>query len=275
MAVNGIEIKVGQKWKTREGVVVTIRSRTGTSTHPWVDEEGQTYTEKGAYSTVGIGPRDLNELVEVTPPVAEASVFRVGQKWRRRDGQLATILSTTHSGRFSGRKFPILAQAVGDNLCGYDSTGLHSMNGSPGDPADLVELIEDTLLVVEVAANKVFPDISEHDRAAGKVKLSDCYLPKEKSDGAPDLLEAAAGHMRDRAATYDKPEGERSMAQTVAIFNLHHGTELTEAQGWHFMQILKDVRLFTNVNKPHRDSVDDCIAYAALKGEAILKGGAQ
>lgn len=275
MAVNGIEIKVGQKWKTREGVVVTICSRTGPSTHPWVDELWQTYRDDGVFSTVGKGPRDLNELVEVTPPVAEASVFRVGQKWRRRDGQFAKILSTTHHGEAGGRKYPILAQVAGGNPTAYDSTGLFSWVGTPGEKEDLVELIEDTPLVVEAAADKVFPDISEHDRAAGKVKLSDCYLPKEKSDGAPDLLEAAAGHMRDRAATYDKPEGERSMAQTVAIFNLHHGTELTEAQGWHFMQILKDVRLFTNVNKPHRDSVDDCIAYAALKGEAMLKGGAQ
>ena len=79
--------------------------------------------------------------------------------------------------------------------------------------------------------------------------------------------------MRDRAATYDKPEGERSMAQTVSVFNQFHGTSLTEAQGWHFMQILKDVRLFSNPAKPHRDSVEDGVAYSALKGEAILKGG--
>ena len=33
------------------------------------------------------------------------------------------------------------------------------------------------------------------------------------SDGstAANILTAALGHMRDRAATYDKPEGERSM----------------------------------------------------------------
>ena len=84
---------------------------------------------------------------------------------------------------------------------------------------------------------------------------------------APDLLEAAAKHMRDRAATYDKPEGERSMAQTVATFNTFHGTSLTEAQGWHFMQILKDVRLFAR-NGFHQDSAEDGTAYAALKGEA-------
>lgn len=84
---------------------------------------------------------------------------------------------------------------------------------------------------------------------------------------APDILDRAAGHLRQRAGTYDKPEGERSMAQTVAIFNLHHGTALTEAQGWHMMQILKDVRLFTRAGF-HADSAEDCTAYSALKAEA-------
>jgi hypothetical protein len=85
---------------------------------------------------------------------------------------------------------------------------------------------------------------------------------------ADEILTAAAQHMRDRAATYDKPEGERSMAQTVAIFNQFHGTSLTEAQGWHFMQVLKDVRLFAR-GRYHADSAEDCTAYSALKAEAM------
>lgn len=89
---------------------------------------------------------------------------------------------------------------------------------------------------------------------------------------ALDLLDAAAKHVRDRADTYDKPEGERSIGQTVAIFNLYHGTALSETQGWHFMQILKDVRLFSRPEHPHRDSLEDGVAYAALKGESLLKG---
>jgi len=87
---------------------------------------------------------------------------------------------------------------------------------------------------------------------------------------APGFLRRAADIMTERGKQYDKPEGERSMAQTVAIFNLHHGTKLTEAQGWHFQQILKDVRLFTRAGF-HQDSADDCIAYAALKAEAKQK----
>lgn len=95
---------------------------------------------------------------------------------------------------------------------------------------------------------------------------------EKPAPSAPDILVAAAGHMRDRAATYDKPQGERSMEQTVDIFNRFHGTALSETQGWHFMQILKDVRLFSNTSAPHRDSIDDGVAYAALKGESLLKG---
>lgn len=84
---------------------------------------------------------------------------------------------------------------------------------------------------------------------------------------ASDVLDKAASHMKARASTYDKPEGERSMLQTVAVFNAFHGTRLTEAQGWHFMQVLKDVRLFTRAGY-HADSAEDGVAYAALKAEA-------
>lgn len=84
------------------------------------------------------------------------------------------------------------------------------------------------------------------------------------------ILEQAAKHQRDRAANYDKPAGERSMAQTVKVFEAHHGIKLTESQGWHFMQILKDVRLFTAPGY-HADSAEDCVSYAALKAEAKHK----
>ena len=83
---------------------------------------------------------------------------------------------------------------------------------------------------------------------------------------APEILDKAAHHMRELAATYDQPEGERSMAKTVAVFNVFHGTNLTEEQGWHFMQIVKDVRFFTK-DSYHHDSVVDGVNYAALRGE--------
>ena len=77
---------------------------------------------------------------------------------------------------------------------------------------------------------------------------------------ATDVLEKAAQHMRDRATTYDKPEGERSMAQTVAAFNAITGKFLSVAEGWLFMAVLKQVRVFQNPAKPHQDSLEDGVA---------------
>lgn len=84
---------------------------------------------------------------------------------------------------------------------------------------------------------------------------------------APQLLERAAGHMRDRSATYDQPQGERSMGKTVQAFNVITGRDLSESEGWLLLQLLKDVRLFQRPGY-HADSAEDCIAYSALKAEA-------
>ena len=97
----------------------------------------------------------------------------------------------------------------------------------------------------------------------------------DAAPGAPTLLDAAAGHMRDRAATYDQPTGERSMGRAVQALNAILGRQaLTESEGWLLLQVLKDVRDRQRAT-PHRDSLEDAIAYAALKAEARLaEGGA-
>jgi hypothetical protein len=76
--------------------------------------------------------------------------------------------------------------------------------------------------------------------------------------------------MVERGKQYDKPEGERSMGKCVAAFNAITGRDLMEPEGWLLLQVLKDVRLFQNTTVAHRDSIEDCIAYAALKGESML-----
>lgn len=95
-------------------------------------------------------------------------------------------------------------------------------------------------------------------------------MPVRNETTATSILNKAVSHMNDRAATYDKPDGERSMASTVAAFNAVHGTNLTETQGWHFLATLKQVRFFQN-DKYHADSVEDCAAYIALMGESKCK----
>lgn len=120
---------------------------------------------------------------------------------------------------------------------------------------------------------------SEEGRKIGRVSvvsdivckagmLSDREVPPD----AVGLLDAAAAaHMRQRAAVYDQPSGERSMARTVDAFNAITRLELTESQGWLFMELLKAVRDFTTVGG-HADSQEDRIAYAALGAEARRAG---
>lgn len=83
---------------------------------------------------------------------------------------------------------------------------------------------------------------------------------------APDILAQAAAEMADRARTYDRPEGERSMAATVAAFAAVTGLRLTETQGWLFMVMLKAVRSQQGLHRA--DSFVDGAAYFALAGEA-------
>ena len=83
---------------------------------------------------------------------------------------------------------------------------------------------------------------------------------------AIDILNQSKNTLIARGQEYDQPQGERSMARIVAVFNAHHDTQLTEEQGWHFMQIVKDVRFF-NKDTYHHDSVVDGVNYAALRGE--------
>ena len=87
---------------------------------------------------------------------------------------------------------------------------------------------------------------------------------------ALEMLNRAAQHMKDRAATYDQPGGERSMGRAVAALNTILGRDaLTESEGWLLLQLLKDVR-DRQRTRPHQDSLEDAIAYAALKAEARL-----
>ena len=88
---------------------------------------------------------------------------------------------------------------------------------------------------------------------------------------AQDLLHRAASLMDERGKQYDQRSGERSMQATVTAFNAISGYCLTEADGFLLMAILKMVRDQSR-EKPHRDSIDDLVAYASLYGEARLHG---
>ena len=83
---------------------------------------------------------------------------------------------------------------------------------------------------------------------------------------ASDFLSQAQSEMEDRSKTYDKPAGERSMANTVAMFNALTGHQLTEEQGWKFMVCLKLVR--SEQGEYRADNFVDGAAYFGLAGES-------
>jgi len=102
-------------------------------------------------------------------------------------------------------------------------------------------------------------------------RVKEVTTPIATTISADGLLQKAASHMQGRAATYDQPGGERSMGRTVQAFNTITGRDLSESEGWLLLQILKDVR---DRQRPeaHVDSLEDSVAYAALKAEARIAG---
>ena len=95
--------------------------------------------------------------------------------------------------------------------------------------------------------------------------------PMDKTvKSAPEILEAALKHMQDRAVTYDNPEGERSIPNVVAMFNIATGRDLTPEEGWLFQVLLKIVR--ANQGDFKLDNFEDMVAYAALYGEEAANG---
>ncbi len=91
-----------------------------------------------------------------------------------------------------------------------------------------------------------------------------------------NILLDAARTIAERGRTRDtSPDGqqvERSMADTVAAFNLLEGTALTESQGWRFMALLKHKRAVSSAANGHYHADDylDGAAYTALAAEAAL-----
>jgi hypothetical protein len=105
------------------------------------------------------------------------------------------------------------------------------------------------------------PDLSD------MLKQWEKDYPLDKS--ATDYLDQCADTIEERGKLRDSEEGERSMGKTVAAFNTLFGKDLTETQGWQFMQLLKMARMSAGVY--HEDDYVDNISYGALAAETAFK----
>lgn len=88
---------------------------------------------------------------------------------------------------------------------------------------------------------------------------------------ASDILRKAADTIDARAQERGE-ESERSIALTVKMFNSQWGTNLTEQQGWSFMQHLKAAR---NISGHKDDDLIDKVAYSALEAECVMQSRKQ
>lgn len=90
------------------------------------------------------------------------------------------------------------------------------------------------------------------------------------TDTPQDMLRRAADIIDQRGKERDSTGKERSMAATVAAFNALEGTNLTERQGWAFMQALKQARAASTARNGRYNPDDylDGAAYAALGAES-------
>ena len=114
----------------------------------------------------------------------------------------------------------------------------------------------------------------EADQRA-RERAKEAFEAVNQMDSPPQIahmiLDTAAGHLKDRAKAYDKPEGERSMGNAVRAFSAVSGVEMTEEQGWLFMALLKAVR--TQQGAYRADNYEDGAAYFALAGETAARNG--
>ena len=94
---------------------------------------------------------------------------------------------------------------------------------------------------------------------------------QECAASAPDFLSAALSHMKDRAATYDRPTGERSIGRATDAFKAITGDGKMDSdeRGWLFMVLLKLAR--TQQGDYRADNYEDGAAYVALMGEAAAQ----
>lgn len=85
------------------------------------------------------------------------------------------------------------------------------------------------------------------------------------------ILSACIEVQAERGKDYDtEGEGERSFGSTATAFNAITGKYLTAAEVCLLLQVLKDVRQFSQ-DRLHEDSVLDGVSYASLKGEELYK----
>lgn len=93
MAVNGVEIKVGQTWRQRGGVTVDITEKCSGTRYVWLSSSGESYDDDGQVWSDEISDEDLVELISPGAKTVDGIRIEVGQTWQTRDESEVTIVA--------------------------------------------------------------------------------------------------------------------------------------------------------------------------------------
>lgn len=223
MSVNGIELAVGQKWRTRCGEVVVLEDNDLYADKGWpFRAAGFGYTAEGK-APPPFAPRDLVELVTDEhgwTPWKGGGAMPFG-------GPFTAKLRSGDVGMATTQMFTEEHLGTGGDMVAYRLTPVACPQGAPLDRPELWHM--DWSDAARQRADQVVGEtISRvlNTEPAGAVAAFNAAVraargeaPAALDSSAQQMLAQAAKHMADRAATYDKPAGERSMSTTVAAFN--------------------------------------------------------
>ena len=96
------------------------------------------------------------------------------------------------------------------------------------------------------------------------------YFKLVESMSATTLLQQCVDIQQERGKQYDGgQEQERSFQRVAVAFNAITHRDLKGSDIALMLQILKDVRLYTNMDSLHEDSILDKVSYASLHGEEL------
>lgn len=147
---------------------------------------------------------------------------------------------------------------------GHSRYALYNKNGEWRESAKITnENLADWLIGKEVQSEKA-PEYY-YSGSAG-VGITTPPVPV-----AVGILTECAKIQADRGAEYDKAnQAERSSTRVAQAFNAITGKDLTPAEVCLLLQVLKDVRQWSNPNRLHKDSAIDGVNYSALKVEELF-----
>lgn len=97
-------------------------------------------------------------------------------------------------------------------------------------------------------------------------------IERHKPKSAINYLDECKDVQKQRGEQYDKSgKGERSFAAAAQAFNAITGKDLKGSDICLMLQVLKDVRQYSDPSRLHEDSLLDKVSYASLHAEELNK----